>query len=204
MMSKQTCVALALGVIGGWLVSAAAETNTRQRWASGVIKESSMQARFIPVGSVQRLSLVGLEISVRAGTRDTGGALTVLEQLVPGGAGSPLHTTREDKVLTVIEGCVDVQLDAEEQRLGPGATAVIPRGTPHRFHNSQATPARFLMLVLPGGHELFLSALAQLEARKALTLPAMAELGQQYGVTLLPESAAAAVEGSAAERSSNE
>ena len=158
-----------------------------------------MQARFIPVGSVQQLSLVGLEISVRAGTRDTGGALTVLEQVVPRGAGSPLHTTREDKVLTVVEGFIHVQLGSEEQRLGPGATAVIPRGTPHRFHNSEATPARFLMLVLPGGHELFLSALAQLQARGALTPQTMAELGQQYGVAVLPESPAG--DGREAERS---
>jgi quercetin dioxygenase-like cupin family protein len=146
-----------------------------------------LEARFIATDTVERFSLVGLDIAVRTSARDTGGALTVLEQVVPTGAGSPLHTVREDKVLTVVEGHVTVQLGSERQRLGPGATAVIPRGTPHRFHNPEAMPARFLMLIMPGGHEVFLSEMARLEALNSLTPAAMAQLAERYGVAILPD-----------------
>jgi len=124
---------------------------------------------------------------VRTSARDTQGTLTVLEQLIPKGAGSPLHTMREDKVLLVVSGHVSVQLGAETLRLGPGESALIPRGTPHRFHNAEAPLARIFMLLLPGGHEAFLSELAQLEVHGALSPEAMTDLGQRYGVAILPD-----------------
>jgi quercetin dioxygenase-like cupin family protein len=146
-----------------------------------------MKPKFIPTADTQHLSLVGLDITVRARAADTGGTLTILEQVVPTGAGSPLHTVREDKFLTVLEGCVLVRLGAEEQRLGPGASAIIPRGTPHCFRNVEASPARFSMLITPGGHEVFLSELARLQAAGALTPAAMGEVAAHHGVAILPE-----------------
>jgi hypothetical protein len=88
-------------------------------------------------------------------------------------------------MLTVMEGKINVQLDAEDRRLEAGEGAVIPRGTPHRFYNAEGGSARLLMLILPGGHELYLSELARLQERKALNPRSMSELSQQYGVELL-------------------
>jgi quercetin dioxygenase-like cupin family protein len=146
-----------------------------------------MQPKFIPAEAAPRLALAGLDIRVLVNSVDTGGSLTLLEQTIPEGAGSPLHTVREDKVLVVVEGNVTVRLGPERISLARGGTALIPRGTPHRFQNRDATPARILVLMLPGGHETFLSKFSELEAKGALTGPAMAEVAERYGVTLLEE-----------------
>jgi quercetin dioxygenase-like cupin family protein len=146
-----------------------------------------MKAKFNTPDAAARFALAGLQIRVLASSLDTAGALTLLEQTIPPGAGSPLHTVREDKVLVVAEGDVTVRLGAERLRLGSGGTALIPRGTPHRFQNLEATPARILMLILPGGHEVFLSELATLDAKGALTARAMGEVAARHGVKLLEE-----------------
>jgi len=147
-----------------------------------------MEPRTIVSDETQRISLVGLDILVRFGARDTGGALSLLEQHVPEGVGSPLHTIREDKLLLVTAGQLSLQLGSQKHRLEPGDRATIPGGTPHRFWNEGAAEARLLMLILPGGHELYLSEAARLEARQELTGPALQQLLETYGVSILERS----------------
>jgi quercetin dioxygenase-like cupin family protein len=145
-----------------------------------------MEPRLIQSAKERRFELVGIDIRVRAGAEDTGGALSALEQCVPQGAGSPLHTVREDKVLLVLEGDLVVQLGNERLQLGAGDGVTIPGGAPHRFFNERATTARLLVLILPGGHERYLAELARLEAGAMLTEPALRQLGERFGVTVLP------------------
>jgi quercetin dioxygenase-like cupin family protein len=144
-----------------------------------------MEPRLIPSAKERRFRLVGIDVHVRAGVDDTGGALTALEQCVPPGAGSPLHTVREDKVLLVLDGELGVELGPRRLQLRAGDGVTIPGGAPHRFVNEQQTNARLMMLVLPGGHERYLAELAGLEARASLTETALRELGERFGVAVL-------------------
>jgi len=144
-----------------------------------------MEPGLILNANERRFALVGIDISVRAGVTDTGGALTALEQRVPRGAGSPLHTIREDKVLIVLDGEISLRLGAQLHRLAASDGARIPGGTPHRFFNEREATARILMLVMPGGHERYLAELAQLEAKALLTEPNMHALQQRFGVVIL-------------------
>jgi hypothetical protein len=95
-------------------------------------------------------------------------------------------------VLLMMSGRLVLQLGPREHVLTTGEGATIPGGTPHRFFNDQSTAARLLMLVLPGGHEAYLSELASLQARGALTGLAMRQLSATYGVSILEGSAAEA------------
>jgi len=144
-----------------------------------------MEARVIPLDETQRWSLVGIDIIVRVGARDSGGALSVLEQHIAAGKGSPLHTVRQDKILLVTQGQVVLELGRERHRLDAGRAATIPAGTPHRFCNERADEARLLMLISPGGHELYLGDLAELAARGALTPAEHRRLSEEHGVALL-------------------
>ncbi len=150
-----------------------------------IAKGKPMEPRLIPVDATRRFALVGLDVTVRASARDTAGALSVIEQGVPSGAGTPLHAIREDKLLLLMSGQLVLQLGPREHLLVAGDGATIPGGTPHRFFNNQTAEARLCMLILPGGHEAFLSDLASLEASGALTGPAMRQLSERYGVSIL-------------------
>lgn len=144
-----------------------------------------MEPRLIPNTNERHFRLVGIDVRVRVAADDTGGALSVLEQGVPPGAGSPLHTVREDKVLLVLEGELSVEVGPQRLQLRAGDGVTIPGGAPHRFFNACATNARLMMLVLPGGHERYLAELARLEARAMLTEHALRELGERFGVAVL-------------------
>jgi len=153
-----------------------------------------MEARQIPVDAARRFALAGLDIVVRASASDTAGAISVLEQCVPNGAGSPLHTTREDKVLLMLSGQLVLRRGPQQHLLTAGEGATIPGGMPHRFFNDRAAAARLLMLIFPGGHEAYLSELANLQARGALTDLTMRQVGARYGVSILEGSEAEASE----------
>ena len=148
-----------------------------------------MEARVIPLDETRRWSLVGIDIVVRVGTRDSAGTLSVLEQHVGAGKGSPLHTVRQDKILLVTQGQIVLQLGRERHRLDAGRAATIPAGTPHRFCNERADEACLLMLISPGGHELYLADLAELDARGALTPAEHRRLSDEQGVALLEATA---------------
>jgi quercetin dioxygenase-like cupin family protein len=148
-----------------------------------------MEARVIPLDETRRWSLVGIDIVVRVGARDSAGALSVLEQRIGAGRGSPLHTVRQDKILLVTRGQVWLELGSEQHRLEAGRAATIPAGTPHRFYNEQAEEACLLMWITPGGHELYLADLAELDARGALTPSELRRLSDEHGVALLEATA---------------
>lgn len=118
-----------------------------------------MESKVITNEGAQRFSLMGIDVRVRAGAHDTGGALSAIEQIVAPGRGSPLHTTAQDKMILVLEGSVTVTIGAQEHAVSAGGTAFIARGTPHCFRNDgvAGARARILVLMTPGGHEAFLA-----------------------------------------------
>ena len=75
--------------------------------------------------------------------RGTGARSTaaVLFELVPG-ARLGTHTDSAEEVLVVLEGDVEVTVDAERRRLSAGAMAVVPAGTPHDVLGVGEAPAR--------------------------------------------------------------
>jgi mannose-6-phosphate isomerase-like protein (cupin superfamily) len=85
---------------------------------------------------------------------ETEGRLSVWEEVVATGAGSPLHIHhREDETFHVLEGTVRIVCGGESIVAGPGTTATLPRGVPHCFTNVGATTARMLVICNPGGFE---------------------------------------------------
>jgi quercetin dioxygenase-like cupin family protein len=52
------------------------------------------------------------------------------------GQGPPLHTHPYVEVIFMLEGRATVTLGDETRELSPGAIAVVPANTPHRFVNS--------------------------------------------------------------------
>lgn len=59
----------------------------------------------------------------------TGDAYTVLELVLPPGAGAPLHVhQREDEAFYVIDGVVEIQHGGQTYTAEAGAVVVLPKG----------------------------------------------------------------------------
>jgi quercetin dioxygenase-like cupin family protein len=87
--------------------------------------------------------------------QQSGGALAIVELVVPPGHGIPPHTHRlEDESFYVIDG--ELQIVGDDlpgpTRLPKGALFFGPRGRLHGFTNPTQTPSRVLVLLTPGGN----------------------------------------------------
>ena len=86
--------------------------------------------------------------------------MLVTEQLMPRGAGSPLHVHHnENEWFYVLEGELTIWVAGKTIVAGPGAFAYGPRDVPHTFVVS-SEEARFLLVCDPAGFEGFIRALA--------------------------------------------
>ena len=85
---------------------------------------------------------------------ETGGALGLVETVIPKGHSTPLHVHRdEDEAIYVLTGTVDFVCGDCEFRAHAGAFVYLPRGLPHTFLGIGVEAARVLVLFLPGGLE---------------------------------------------------
>lgn len=115
--------------------------------------------------------LPGEQIAMRVENHHTNGAFSLTEIIVAPQAGPPLHIhTDADEVLYVLEGTVDFVCGDQQFRTAAGGFAAIPRGKPHAFRNFEATPARMLVLLTPGGFEQFMPAMKGREMSEIVTL----------------------------------
>ena len=104
---------------------------------------------------------LGCQVWRRAEGAQTGGALGVVEQIVPPGLGSPYHIHRnEDEAFYVLEGAIRFFSGTRSWVLGPGGFAFLPRGIPHGFRTEGDAPSRSLILATPAGFEDFVAELS--------------------------------------------
>ncbi len=121
-------------------------------------------------------SVVSDVYRVLATAGDTGGALGLIDAIVPPGGGPPPHVhTREDEFFYILEGEITFYIESASAKAPiiarAGTFLFAPRNQKHRFRNETAKPARMLFGVLPGGMEkLFVDAGTQLSP--GLTTPA--------------------------------
>jgi quercetin dioxygenase-like cupin family protein len=89
-------------------------------------------------------------LTMKATSRETGGAFALFEDREVLGKLTPLHAhPNDDEVLYVLEGEILAHVNGEEYRVGEGGVFVAPRGVPHAFLVISPT-ARFLCLTVPG------------------------------------------------------
>lgn len=84
-------------------------------------------------------------------SEESGGVQTILDlEIAPGGGNSlHYHKTFAER-FTVISGEFGVQVGAEHFTLKPGATALAPMMTLHRWYNTSAETAMVRVELLPG------------------------------------------------------
>jgi quercetin dioxygenase-like cupin family protein len=134
---------------------------------------------------------VGTWMRVLAGAADTGGHLTVLEQRAPRGFSPPLHVhDREDTALVVLSGALTVRVGDDEQAVGAGGVAWLPRAVPHTFR-VDSDEVHLLEVATPGGIEGFHIEASEPAAAPTLPppgppdVPRLVAAGAPYAVALV-------------------
>ena len=151
------------------------------------------QPILIPASAGRRLPVLGSDITVKLNSAQTAGSVYVFESVSPPGAGVPPHMhEREDELLTVLEGEVEVLLDGNRSTASAGAVASFPRGVPHAFTNTGKHPARILWVVTPGENfENFFDDASKLPSDAPPDLERIGAISSRYGITMLASSSVA-------------
>lgn len=89
-------------------------------------------------------------LTFKATGAQTAGALLLFEVRMPRGKATPLHVHPEaDETLYLLEGSIRLHLEGRgDEVVSAGATALVPRGTPHAF-GVESDSARLLVLFTP-------------------------------------------------------
>lgn len=128
---------------------------------------------------------LGARCTVRVPSAATGGAVGVVELLVPAGGGTPMHVhSREEETLHVLEGRFRFWCGDRAWTGGAGATVVLPRGIPHAFRNTGDAPGRLLEIVTPGGFERFFERCGARPVRTPEDAAALGALGAEFGLAI--------------------
>lgn len=92
--------------------------------------------------------------------QQTGGAFTVIDQIIQPQGGPPPHIHhREDEAFYVLEGKFIFLSGDTQKEVGPGSFVYIPKGTLHTFKNIDTKPGRLLVTITPAGIEDFFYAI---------------------------------------------
>jgi len=99
---------------------------------------------------------LGCLATIKVTGAQTGGRFSLIDCVLPPEVRVPAHIhTDQDETFYVLEGELAFRIDGQARTARPGEVLVIPRGTPHEFSTSSATPARYLFLHSPGGLDEF-------------------------------------------------
>lgn len=112
---------------------------------------------------------LGSRMSLKAGSVDTHGSFTLLEQYMPAGFAPPPHVhVDEEEVFAIFEGTLRVVCGTSTWDVGPGDTVVLPRGVPHGFTVTGDRPARVWHLTAPAKFERFVAEVGEPAATDGL------------------------------------
>ena len=141
-----------------------------------------------PAGGFATFHAFGDDVTVLLGGEQTGGkyacAMVVTQ---PGGGPPPHYHENEDEWFVVLEGEVEFWVDGAITKAGPGQAAFLPKGVPHRFRNTGATPLRMIIHTAPAGFEVFFARMTRLFAEDGgADMERIVKVSAEHGIHYLP------------------
>jgi len=114
----------------------------------------------------------------------TGGALNVMDQIVPPGLIVPPHYHEKDHQASyVVRGTLGFWIDGEEFEVSAGGYIHRPAGKVHTLWNATGAPAQMLELTTPGkGFETYMGALSDLTDSGTADPESVTKLAAEQGV----------------------
>ena len=138
-------------------------TSTVEKSQQQKIKDDKFHQEPVVVlpGSDEQLNIAGSKNLHKIKSSATNGVFSVMEFVTPPGKGVALHVhEREDELVYLLEGEIEVTLGNQKMKAVPGVMALLPRGIPHGFTNIGNKPSRLLDTILPGQFDNYFLELA--------------------------------------------
>lgn len=112
----------------------------------------------LPAGAGVRYSFLGTVATVKAGPKETGGTLSVIECECPPGWATPMHIhERDDEAFYVVSGLMRLYDGDQVSETGAGSFVLGEKNRPHAFMAAGDEPLRVLQLHWPSGFEQFVA-----------------------------------------------
>jgi mannose-6-phosphate isomerase-like protein (cupin superfamily) len=114
--------------------------------------------RLVHKQNVESYLFLGVTMKILLSSAETGGQFSLIEGIMPPGGDGGLHMhAKEDESMFLMEGTLDVTIGDRHFPLMAGESYFAPRSVPHRVRNTDATPARSLLVTTPGGFDEFIA-----------------------------------------------
>ncbi|RYU89251.1 cupin domain-containing protein [Mucilaginibacter terrigena] len=134
-------------------------------------------------GPSESREIKGVRTSVILSTECSGGNLTIIEEEVNVGAGSPPHICNgEDKVILVTNGNFMLFADGKKYEAAKGANIYIPHGTIHSIKNVGTQTGILLVTLTPGGQKSLLKPQSQTVKVFGKNTAAVQDVAKKYNV----------------------
>src|SRR5579884_4211012 len=134
---------------GGWLLPSSEQPGGSRMDRGRILAPGEGRAVLVPSA--------GGRVTLKAESADTGGAVTVFENILrPHAPGPARHFHRTwTELFYVLEGEVLFEVDGHRHSAPPGTFVSVPPGTVHACRNTSSEPAKLLITFVPGGFEGF-------------------------------------------------
>lgn len=148
MKTRRTFLGASVGAVAGTVIAASRQD------AAAETKPAQTSPRVVSSDEGTTVWAMGVKVTVKVKSEDTGCAYSVFEDLIPPGAGPVPHThTKEDETIFVIEGELRAWLGGKQYDVKTGDFIHMPRNVQHYFKNVSEKPTRLLLSYTPGGFE---------------------------------------------------
>ena len=117
-------------------------------------------------------------------TNDMGSAVEIFDTSGPTGGGPPTHRHAWEEVYVVTKGVLDVTVDGNTTRLGPGGFAHVPANTPHSYYTVE--DAVFLTIVTRGNASKFFRQVSSEVSMNLPDIPGVVRVAGIHGIEFLP------------------
>jgi quercetin dioxygenase-like cupin family protein len=129
----------------------------------------------------------GREAIFKLLSAQTGNRVVVFEEVMPAGAGTPLHLHQpSDEIMYVLSGEFTFQIGEQVMNGGAGTCAFMPRGVAHAWKNSGTETGRALFVFTPvEGGQMCEELLREQRSLPSLDPATFERLRQEYGWEIL-------------------
>ncbi|MBS1797375.1 MAG: cupin domain-containing protein [Acidobacteria bacterium] len=144
------------------------------------------EAKFVGGEQGAAWSVLGEPMLCKVSSEETGGAYSIVENIVPAHDGPPPHVHGgEDEIFYVTEGEFEFMCGGRTFIAKKGDLAVCPRGIPHAFRNITDAPGRLWITLTPGGFEKFFEEVSRDASAMPPDVEKIKAIGRKYNLDFL-------------------
>jgi quercetin dioxygenase-like cupin family protein len=136
--------------------------------------------------STRPLQVLGSEVRFLCEAADTAGSFSMMEVMLPQGAGPPPHHHDWDEAYYIADGAVRFTLGEQTVVASRGDFLYAPAGTVHAFSGATESPARLLILDAPAHAAGFFRDVDREVRSMPDDAPKVPQIGARHGIHFLP------------------